>query len=276
MLRGCSWASPGCNHCYAEQIAKCFGKAGQPYEGTYDYQADSWSGEVFFCEHKLEEPLKVRAPQLIFPNSMSDICHPAVRREWIMAIVEIIAATPRHFYLPLTKRPNLIAQKLMPAYRELSEFAGQPLPNIAVGTSVEHPKFLYRGDKLPEQWPGDCFLSIEPLLAELSIAPLLAHDTEGRIKQVIVGGESGKGARFMHPRWVRQLRDETKAYGRAFFLKQWGDGHWTKPWLKEIGRTLDGREWNESPWPVPRPIDRVAPSTSERFRLSEAGAMAKE
>ena len=115
VLRGCSWASPGCDRCYTEQIAKRFGKAGLPYEGCYDYQADSWSGEVHFIEAKLEEPLKVRQPQLIFANSMSDICHPEVKPEWIQAILEVITSTPHHFYMMLTKPPNLIAKKIMPA-----------------------------------------------------------------------------------------------------------------------------------------------------------------
>jgi protein gp37 len=271
VLRGCSWASPGCDHCYAEQIAKRFGKPGLPYEGTYDYQADSWSGKVRFIEAKLDEPLKVRKPQIVFANSMSDVCHPNVQAEWVNRIGGVMALAHWHFYMMLTKRPNLIAQKF---YRE---DLGHPhffradiaFPRLAMGTSIEHPKFLFRGYKLLEQWPGDCFLSLEPLIERLSIQDLLARDTEGRVKQVIVGGESGNGARFMHPEWVRQLRDETKEAGRAFFFKQWGDGNWTKAWLKEIGRTLDDREWNESPWPVPLPISNEVPATRQ---LSLLGA----
>jgi protein gp37 len=257
-LRGCSWASPGCNNCYAEAIAKRFGKPGQPYDGCYDYQADSWSGVVKFIEHKLDEPLKVKTPQLIFANSMSDICHPEVKPEWIDDILEVIAATPQHFYMMLTKRPNLIDQKFYHVtvdcpIRELG--GGDYLPNLAMGTSIEHPKFLWRAYRLLEQWPGDCFLSLEPLIEALSIKELLAHDTEDRIKQVIVGGESGKDARPMEANWVRWLRDEVKGYGRAFFFKQWGDGLFTRKWLKELGRTIDGHEWNESPWPVVLPIN---------------------
>jgi protein gp37 len=260
VLRGCSWASPGCDHCYAEQIAKRFGKAGQPYEGCYDYQADSWSGEVKFFEHKLDEPLRVKQPQIVFANSMSDVCHPEVKPEWIDDIFRVVNMAREHFFMFLTKRPNLIQKKLLgdraDGMRRLFTCAG-PI-NMAFGTSIEHGKFLYRAYRLLEQWPGQCFLSIEPLLDYISIGQLLAHDTEGRIKQVIVGGETGDGARPMHLKWVRQLRDECQEYGRAFFFKQWGEGNWTKAWLKEIGRTLDGREWNESPWPVPLPIDQRA------------------
>jgi protein gp37 len=175
-LRGCSWASLGCDHCYAETIAKRFGKPGQPYEGTYDYSGKSWSGEVMFVEKKLDEPLKVKAPQLVFANSMSDVCHPHIDPEWVKAIMEIIAATQRHFYMFLTKRPNLITQKVMPGYLDLSDVAGEALPNVAFGTSIEHPAFLFRGFRLLEQWPGSCFLSVEPLLSRLSIKELLRAD----------------------------------------------------------------------------------------------------
>jgi protein gp37 len=130
-----------------------------------------------------------------------------------------------------------------------SDFAGAPLPNLAIGTSIEHEKFLWRGYRLIEQWPGSCFLSLEPLLSRVSIKDLLQADQGHRILQIIVGGESGKGARPMLPDWVRQLRDETKEAGRVVFFKQWSDQ------LKKAGRELDGREWNESPWPVPLPIN---------------------
>jgi protein gp37 len=253
VLRGCSWASPGCDHCYAEAIAKRFGKPGQPYEGTYDYQADSWSGEIRFEPPKLGEPLKVKKPQLVFANSMSDVCHPAVKSSWIDQIMAVVQQADRHFFMFLTKRPNLINEKFC-SDRDPRICEGSYPKNMAFGTSIEHPKFLWRGYRLLEQWPGDCFLSLEPLIRQLSIKELLAHDAEGRIKQVIVGGESGKDVQCMHPNWVRQLRDETKEAGRAFFFKQWGD-QWTKQWLKVIGRTIDGREWNESPWPVALPIN---------------------
>jgi protein gp37 len=122
---------------------------------------------VRFIEAKVEEPLKVRKPQLVFANSMSDVCHPNMKPEWVEAIMEIIMATPRHFYLMLTKRPNAINRHLLTSYLILSEFAGEPLPSLAIGTSIEHEKFLWRGYRLIEQWPGSCFLSVEPP----SIAP---------------------------------------------------------------------------------------------------------
>ena len=91
-LRGCSWMSPGCDHCYAEQIAKRFGKPGQPFHGTYSYLFETWSGQVTFQAHKLGEPLKVKQPQIVFANSMSDICHPKVQGQWVRSILEVICA----------------------------------------------------------------------------------------------------------------------------------------------------------------------------------------
>ena len=180
-LRSCSWMSPGCDHCYAESIALRFGHAGQPFEGTYDYQANSWSGQFTFHEHKLGEPLKVKAPQLIFANSMSDICHPEVRPEWMDAIFYHMTGAQQHYYLMLTKRPHLVEKKFWTEPRADREKRFHPTrfswpDNLAMGTSIEHEKTLFRGYRLQEQWPGSCFLSIEPP----SIQALNKRVTTGR------------------------------------------------------------------------------------------------
>jgi len=251
-LRGCSWASPGCDHCYAETIAKRFSKPGLPFHGVAD--KDGWNSNIEFMEHKLDEPLKKKTPQIIFANSMSDICHPKVKHEWIDAILKIITATPRHFYMMLTKRPNLINQKIASFWTDFALFNGKPITNLAMGTSIESEELLWRGHRLIHNWPGRCFLSIEPLLDRVSIKSLLEAEEGHRIEQVIVGGETGKGARPMRPEWVRQLRDETKEAGRAFFFKQWGSGLYGKRFVEHLNREIDYRQWNESPWPVVLPI----------------------
>jgi protein gp37 len=257
VLRGCSWASPGCDRCYAEQIAVRFSKPGQPFQHVVDKDTKTWNGTLEFIEHKLDEPLRMKTPQLVFANSMSDICHPEVKPEWIDAIFYHMTGAEQHFYLMLTKRPNLIEKKFWgpraDGWKRFYTEHSWP-GRLAMGTSIEHGKFTWRACRLLEQWPGDCFLSIEPLIDQFSIKPLLQADQDrfgGKIKQVIVGGETGSGARAMHPDWVRQLRDETKAAGRAFFFKQWGTGLFGHKYLRELGRSIDGREWNESPWPVP-------------------------
>lgn len=142
-MRGCSWASPGCDHCYAESIARRFGHAGQVFEGAYDYQAGSWSGQVTFQAHKLDEPRKVKAPQIIFANSMSDICHSEVRPEWIDAILYHMTGAQQHFYMMLTKRPHLIVKKFWTEPRsdgKLRWLSARAYPeNLVMGTSIEPP-----------------------------------------------------------------------------------------------------------------------------------------
>jgi protein gp37 len=241
-LRGCSWASPGCDNCYAERIARRFSKGRiAPFHGVTSPETGRWNSNIEFIPAKLDEPKRIKQPQLIFAGSMSDWCHPNVLLHWMQQIFEVMRETPQHYYLVLTKRPYRIRRHLP-----------EPYPaNLAIGTSIEHPRSLLRGYKLLEQWSGACFLSLEPLLAEMSIAELLEFDTEQRIRQVIVGGETGPGARPMIPAWVRRLRDETKRYGRAFFFKQWGTGLFSREERLRLGRTLYGEEWNENPWPVP-------------------------
>jgi protein gp37 len=166
VLRGCSWASPGCDHCYAEAIARRFSKVGQPFRDVIDQDTHDWNGQVYFIEHKLDEPRKVKAPQIVFANSMSDVCHPLVRQEWIDQIFKTMLAARQHFYMMLTKRPNLIQHKFWGPRSDgdLRFFSEKGWPNhLAIGTSIEHEKFLWRGHRLIEQWPGRCFLSIEPL-----------------------------------------------------------------------------------------------------------------
>ncbi len=264
-LRGCSWASPGCDHCYAEAIAKRFSQAGMPFQYVIAPNTGKWNGTIQFMEHKLDEPRKVKTPQLVFANSMSDVCHPEVKPEWIDAIFYAMTAAEQHYYMMLTKRPNLIEKKFWGPRADGEHRFYSPhswAPRLAMGTSIENQKFIWRGYRLFEHWPGDAFLSIEPLLDPVSIKSLLSDDQThwgGKIKQVIVGGESGKGARWMNPDWVRQLRDETMAAGRAFFFKQYSEA-WAispdgKPFYRFEGRKLDGREWSESPWPVVLPIN---------------------
>jgi protein gp37 len=179
-LRGCSWMSPGYDHCYAEQIARRFGHAGQAYEGAYDYEADSWSGQVFFFEHKLDEPQRVKAPQIVFANSMSDVCHPEVKPEWLDAIFYHMTAAERHWYMVLTKRPHLIAKKFWTEARADGEpryYTPYSLPGrLAMGTSIESEGHLFRGHRLLQNWPGRAFLSMEPILSRVSIKSILRAD----------------------------------------------------------------------------------------------------
>lgn len=223
-VRGCTKISPGCKHCYAQTFAERFrGVKGHPYERGFDLR---------LVPEKLAEPLRWRSPKMIFVNSMSDLFHDAVPDEYIQAVAKVMVAANWHTYQVLTKRSARI-QKLLNS--TLSFAAGQP--HIWWGVSVEDKKYgVPRIEHLRETRAAIRFLSIEPLLEDVGRLNLAGIDW------VIVGGESGPGARPMKKEWVVSLRDQCRAAGAAFFFKQWGG-------IRKAltGRKLDGRTYDEFP-----------------------------
>ena len=178
-------------------------------------------------ESALENPLKWRKPRLVFVNSMSDLFHKSVPTTFIESVFEIMNQASHHTFQVLTKRPSRAAQ------------IGGRLdwtPNIWLGTSIESEKWLDRLAPLKETGARTKFLSLEPLLGPLPMIPL-----EG-IDWVIVGGESGPGARPMQPSWVREIRDNCLQHRVPFFFKQWGG-----VFKKKTGRTLDNEIWDQMP-----------------------------
>jgi protein gp37 len=168
---------------------------------------------------------------MIFVNSMSDLFHERVPDSYIASVYEVMAAAPRHTFQVLTKRANRLADW----------YDGNPrfemLANVWVGVSVEDRHFgLSRIPLLRKVVSFIRFLSVEPLLEDLGRV-----DLEG-IDWVIVGGESGRGARPMKPEWATSIRDQCRAAGVPFFFKQWGG-----VWKKRAGRILEGRTWDEMP-----------------------------
>jgi protein gp37 len=237
--------------------------------GNAKYQLDGdaqTSGPGFLLTmhpDQLQVPHQWRSPRVIFVNSMSDLFHPDVSDEFIEDVFQVMADTPRHTYQVLTKR----AQRLSKLAKHL------PWPdNVWMGVSVESDRYSFRANHLRRVPAAVRFISAEPLLG-----PLPRLDLAG-IDWVIAGGESGPGARPMHPEWARNLRDRCSAEEVAFFFKQWGS--WApdqKPGsvpvaidgtlLDEMpnvvipgapvemrrmaksaaGRHIDGRTWNEMP-----------------------------
>jgi protein gp37 len=175
----------------------------------------------------LEQPLRWIQPRKIFVNSMSDLFHPEVPLEFIRSVFDVMGKADWHTFQILTKRSE-----------RLAEIAGKLLwsDNVWMGVSVENADYTYRIDHLRKVPASVRFLSVEPLLGPIPRLPLQ------RIHWVIVGGESGPGARKMDPRWVRKIRDRCIAQGVPFFFKQWGG---TKK--KLTGRQLDGWTWDEMP-----------------------------
>jgi len=236
-IRGCTKISPGCAHCYAETFAERFrGVPGHPYEQGFDLRV---------IPEKWTEPLRWGRPRMVFANSMSDLFHRDVSDDTVVAIARVMDAADWHTYQVLTKR----SERLRDLLRSKLGFVADR-PHIWWGVSVEDRGHgLARVDHLRGAPAGLRMLSVEPLLEDLGPVNL-----DG-IGWVILGGESGPGARRLEPAWVISVRDQCRASGVPFFFKQWGGTRKGK-----AGRLLDGRSHEEIP---PRP-DNPVPSLAER------------
>lgn len=219
-VTGCTKISPGCKFCYAERFSERFrGVPGHPFEQGFDLKLHL---------ERLEQPLQWKRPRVIFVNSMSDLFHEEIPTEYVDQIFQVMRQASHHTFQVLTKRPERL--------REFCEtHTGNVPTNVWIGVSVENQKYTWRIDYLRKVGAHVRFLSCEPLLGPLEL------NLRG-IHWVIVGGESGPGARPMNPRWVRAIRKQCTRAGIPFFFKQWGGVHKSK-----TGRTLDGRIWGEMP-----------------------------
>lgn len=226
-VTGCNKISPGCKHCYAERMSKRLQAMGNP-----NY-ADAFA--LRLQEHMLEVPLRWKSPKTIFVNSMSDLFHADVPPDYIRRVFDVMNAAPRHCFQVLTKR----AERLRELSGELHWTS-----NIWMGVSVESSDYTWRVRELQHTRAQVKFLSVEPLIGRIRRLPLRGIDW------VIVGGESGPGARAMDPDWVREIRDQCLERDVAFFFKQWGGVN-----KKRTGRLLDGRTWDEMP---ETPLDSAA------------------
>jgi protein gp37 len=218
-VTGCTKISPGCQHCYAERMARRLKAMGQPnYRNGF---------QLTVHPHMLDRPLRWKKPQMIFVNSMSDLFHQEVPLDFIQQVFDVMGQASRHTFQVLTKR----AERLAALDAELD----WP-PNVWMGVSVETEDYTERIDCLRRTRANVRFLSLEPLLGPLPNLDL--HE----IDWVIVGGESGPGARPMDRAWVTDLRDQSLAAHIPFFFKQWGGTR-----KKKAGRMLEGRFWNQMP-----------------------------
>ena len=223
-IRGCTKISPGCAHCYAETFAERFrGVAGHPYEQGFDLR---------LVPNKLADPLKWRTPKRVFVNSMSDLFHQDVPEAYIQEVVGVMLKAEWHTYQVLTKRSSRMRHLL-----ETSLYRAASVAQIWWGVSVENRRDgLERIADLRQAPAKTRFLSVEPLLEDLGSLDLTG------IHWVIVGGESGPGARPMEKEWIISIRDQCKTAGVPFFFKQWGGTRKGK-----TGRSLDGRTYDEMP-----------------------------
>jgi protein gp37 len=223
-VRGCTKISPGCKHCYAKTFAERFrGVPGHPYEQGF---------ELRLVPEKLSDPLKWKKPRKIFVNSMSDLFHHDVPDDYIVQVCEVMLQAHWHTFQVLTKRADRMAKLLNSKLSFASKFE-----HIWWGTSVENRKHgVPRIAQLRSARVAVRFLSIEPLLEDLGKLNLK------KIHWMIVGGESGAGARPMDSEWVRSLERQCRESDVPFFFKQWGGVR-----KSETGRLLDGLTYDELP-----------------------------
>lgn len=229
-ITGCTRVSEGCRHCYAERLTATRLAHMDKYKGLARITKKGearWSGKLRFHSEVLEQPRRWRKPRLVFVNSMSDMFHEDVELDFVLKVFKVMNECPQHTFQILTKRPA-IAASFSPALKWT--------PNIWMGTSVENMLVTHRIADLKKTKAKVRFLSLEPLLGPLPKLPLSG------IHWVIVGGESGPGARPMEADWVKPIRDRCIAQSVPFFFKQWGGVQ-----KKKFGRRLDNRTWDEFP-----------------------------
>ncbi len=291
-VRGCQRVSEGCRNCYAEIVAKRFSGPGLAYEGLVDHNG-RWNGVIRPVPEHLEDPIRWKRPRKIFVNSMSDLFHPNLADVHINNVWSVMEKARHHTYQILTKHPDRMLAWVTEFKRWFDYAAGpgvfeQRFAHVQLGVSVETQAAA--DDRIPFliHTPATVrFISAEPLLSSVDLTNIPYASIGGamhrmdalrgyggwstprwehRIHWVIVGGESGHGARPMHPAWARSLRDQCAAAGTAFFFKQHGEwlhrGTTEKKWPSGVvtveddyerigkraaGRLLDGREHSEFP-----------------------------
>ncbi len=290
-VTGCSVVSPGCTNCYAMKLAGGRLRNHPSRVGLTEPSKAGpvWTGEVRLNEEWLDQPLHWREPRRVFVCAHGDLFHEAVPDEWIDGVFAVMALCPQHTFQVLTKRPERAKDYLsvgatcirVGIRHEAERLFGvdpgavtKPLPNVWLGVSVEdQARANGRIPLLLETPVAVRFVSAEPLLGPVAIfdmdGPVDVPDgVPSPIHWVIVGGESGPGARPMHPEWARGLRDQCQAVGVPFFFKQWGT--WVPndaafradvvpsavrhPWgrcqpaMAHVGKRLGGRHLDRRTW----------------------------
>ena len=288
-VTGCTPASEGCQNCYAKRIANRFGQEWFPGSKCVELEkpVPKPGGGInpyphlfnpTFHKYRLNEPLKWKKPRRVFVCNMGDLFHESVPESWILAVYTAMEKCPQHTFLLLTKRIHRAAEVL-------NKFTGRswPLPNVWLGVTAENQQRADERIPILLEIPAAVrFVSIEPMLGPVDIAGHLGFNGPRRMGDgliyywvapkldwVICGGETGPGARPIHPDWVRSLRDQCQTAGAPFFFKQHGEwlhetqgidfheGHKYYVWpdesmsfrvgKKAAGRLLDGRMWDEMP-----------------------------
>jgi len=249
-IRGCSRVSRGCERCYAERQAMRHAGPGRAYEGLVRTVNGhpAWTGEVRCLPGKLAEPLRWRKPRRVFVNSMGDLFHESVPDEFILRVFATMTHARQHIFQILTKRPERMRAWCQHEVSIAPD--GFPLPNVWLGVSVEDQRAADERMPLLLQTPAAVrFVSCEPLLGAVDLSPWLAvggakpvldesgyNIIPGRapmrpIDWVIIGGESGPGARSCDVAWIRSIVRQCRAARVPCFIKQLG----ARPYDSERG-----------------------------------------
>lgn len=255
-VRGCSLVSAGCTNCYAMKVAHRFSGPGKPYEGLTELGPNGprWSRKIRLVPEALDEPLAWREPRRVFVNSMSDLFHEDIPEEFIAAVFGVMAARPKHTFQVLTKRPermrDVVSRLTVEMVRECTLRAtgvmlaggwSWPRPNIWLGVSAENQETANERIPLLLQTPAAVrFVSAEPLLGPIdfrreansrrlwlrgpmaALGGSLRDDWLPPLDWVIVGGESGPGARPCEVAWIASIVEQCRSAGVACFVKQLG------------------------------------------------------
>ncbi|MCM5689204.1 phage Gp37/Gp68 family protein [Sinorhizobium meliloti] len=295
-ITGCAVVSPGCTNCYAMKLAGTRLKNHPSRKGlTKDTKAGPvWTSEMRLNRQWLDQPLRWTTPRMIFVCAHGDLFAEGVDQVWIDYVFAVMALAPQHTFQVLTKRPERMREYMlgMPSrrsfiagygalvrggnlpdhYENAYEAVAKPLPNVWLGVSVEDQKRAEeRIPTLLDTPAAIRWISAEPLLGPVHLKGWCTAAWDGdirnrkpapRLNWVVAGGESGPGARPMHPDWARSLRDQCAAAGVPFLFKQWGewvpqvgavDG-WSIPDDPEVSR-IDHRDWEGDHWGEPyRPM----------------------
>lgn len=265
-VTGCSKVSPGCAHCYAEELHRRILDGKRGYPPFRPWAPENARENVVMRHDRLDQPVRWQKPQMVFVNSMSDLFHEEVTADFIAQVFAAMAEAPQHTFQVLTKRPERMRDLLTNGLWRLDVemYADRsvhwPLPHVWLGTSIENRRYVDRADALRETPAAVRFISAEPLLGPLirpdsrfshSAAPSDYAWPDGYVGEeldlwhidwLIVGGESGPAHRPIDIQWVRDLKAAATDRNVAFFFKQWGG---RTP--KQNGRDLDGRTWDEMP-----------------------------
>jgi len=271
-ITGCNKVSQGCKHCYAETMAKRLKAMGRPEYQDVIGEDGRWNGTIQLVRERLEDPLKWKKPKQIFVDSMSDLFHDDVPDAFIDSVFGVMAAAHWHTFMLLTKRPErmwsylsgvAVDKQLDPTstnkrwqWSDTWRDIPAVLPNVIVGTSIEDQKSA--DERLPwllKTSAATRFVSYEPALGPVDLKKVVNATRDSMphtsrlsigLDWIIMGGESGPGARPMHPDWARSVRDQCQAAGVPFFFKQMViDGKLVK--MPEI----DGKVWCEYPAVLP-------------------------